>query len=138
MGITKSVFGVTKDGKQVDAFLIENNNNMKVNLITWGATLQRILVKDKDENEIDLLLGFDDMEGFENRHDYQGVIVGPVANRISKGGLTIDGERVPVTTTVIPARTSLLITVLFSIITSILQRPIKIKSIIAYKKIYSN
>ena len=83
MSITKSVFGMTKDGKQVDAFLIENNNNMKINLITWGATLQSILVKDKDENEIDLLLGFDDMEGFQNRHDYQGVIVGPVANRIS-------------------------------------------------------
>ena len=99
MSITKSVFGMTKDGKQVDAFLIENNNNMKINLITWGATLQSILVKDKDENEIDLLLGFDDMEGFQNRHDYQGVIVGPVANRISKGGLTIDGVKVPVTTT---------------------------------------
>lgn len=99
MSITKSVFGMTKDGKQVDAFLIENNNNMKINLITWGATLQSILVKDKDENELDLLLGFDDMEGFQNRHDYQGVIVGPVANRISKGGLTIDGVKVHVTTT---------------------------------------
>ena len=99
MSITKSVFGMTKDGKQVDAFLIENNNNMKINLITWGATLQSILVKDKDENELVLLLGFDDMEGFQNRHDYQGVIVGPVANRISKGGLTIDGVKVPVTTT---------------------------------------
>ena len=65
MGITKSVFGVTKDGKQVDAFLIENNNNMKINLITWGATLQSILVKDKDENEIDLLLGFDDMKALK-------------------------------------------------------------------------
>ena len=91
MSITKSVFGMTKDGKQVDSFLIENNNNMKINLITYGATLQSILVKDKSDNEIDLLLGFDDMEGFENRHDYQGMIVGPVANRISAGGLTIDG-----------------------------------------------
>ena len=27
---------------------------MKINLITWGATLQSILVKDKDENELDL------------------------------------------------------------------------------------
>ena len=38
MSITKSVFGMTKDGKQVDSFLIENNNNMKINLITYGAT----------------------------------------------------------------------------------------------------
>ena len=99
MSITKSVFGTTKDGKQVDAFLIENNNHMKINLITLGATLQSVLVKNKDGEEIDILLGFDDVEGFEERHDYQGMIVGPVANRISAGGITIDGKKVPVTTT---------------------------------------
>ncbi len=99
MSITKSVFGVTSDGRQIDEFLFENNNNMKISVITYGATLQKILVKDKNENEIDLLLGFDDVEGFENRHDYQGMIVGPVANRISAGGLNIDGVKVPVVTT---------------------------------------
>lgn len=99
MSITKSFFGTTADGRKVDAFLIENNNNMKINLITYGATLQSVLVTDKTGKEIDILLGFDDIEGFEERHDYQGMIVGPVANRISKGGLTIDGERFPVTTT---------------------------------------
>lgn len=99
MGITKSFFGTTADGRKVDAFLIENNNNMKINLITYGATLQSVLVTDKTGKEIDILLGFDDIEGFEERHDYQGMIVGPVANRISKGGLTVDGKKVPVTTT---------------------------------------
>lgn len=99
MGIAKSVFGVTADGKKVDAFLIENNNHMKINLITLGATLQSVLITDKAGKGIDILLGFDDVKGFEERHDYQGMIVGPVANRISKGGLTIDGTRFPVTTT---------------------------------------
>ena len=56
MSITKSVFGVTKDGKQVDSFLIENNNNMKINLITYGATLQSILVKDKNPLIASLIL----------------------------------------------------------------------------------
>ena len=99
MGITKSVFGTTADGRQVDAFLIENNNHMKIQVITYGATLQSVLVTDKTGKEIDILLGFDDMKGFEERHDYQGMIVGPVANRISAGGITIDGKKVPVTTT---------------------------------------
>lgn len=99
MAITKSQFGVTADGRQVDAFLIENKNNMKITVITYGATLQSILVKDKTGKEVDVLVGFDDMKGFEERHDYQGMIVGPVANRISAGGLTIDGKKVPVTKT---------------------------------------
>lgn len=97
MSITKSVFGTTADGRQVDAFLIENKNNMKIRVITLGATLQSILVTEKSGQEIDLLLGFDDVQGFEERHDYQGMVVGPVANRISAGGLTIDGEKVRVT-----------------------------------------
>lgn len=99
MSITKSYFGETADGRQVDAFLIENKNEMKIQVITLGATLQSILVKEQSGKEIDLLLGFDDVKGFEERHDYQGMIVGPVANRISAGGITIDGVKVPVTTT---------------------------------------
>lgn len=99
MSISKSLFGTTKDGRDVFAYLIENNNHMKINLITLGATLQSILVKNKDGEEIDILLGFDDVEGFQERHDYQGMIVGPVANRISAGGITIDGEKVAVTKT---------------------------------------
>lgn len=99
MSITKSCFGNTADGRQVDAFLIENKNNMKIQVITYGATLQKALITDKQGKEIDVLVGFDDMKGFEERHDYQGMTVGPVANRISAGGLTIDGEKVPVVTT---------------------------------------
>lgn len=99
MGITKSYFGDTADGKKIDAFLIENKNNMKIQVITLGATLQSITVTEKSGKEIDLLLGFDDVKGFEERHDFQGMTVGPVANRISAGGLTIDGEKVPVVTT---------------------------------------
>lgn len=99
MSVTKSVFGETKNGERVDSFLIENKNGMKINCITFGAALQAAYIKDKDGKEIDVLVGFDDMDGFENRHDYQGLVVGPVANRISAGGITIDGKKIPVTTT---------------------------------------
>lgn len=99
MSVTRSVFGETKNGERIDAFLIENKNGMKINVITYGATWQSAILPQKDGNEIDVLVGFDDMDGFENRHDFQGMIIGPVANRISAGGLTIDGQKVPVTTT---------------------------------------
>lgn len=94
MSITKSHFGDTADGRRVDAFLIENKNNMKIRVITLGATLQSIEVTEKSGKSIDILCGFDDVKGFEERHDYQGMIVGPVANRISAGGITIDGKKV--------------------------------------------
>ncbi|MCR4594066.1 MAG: galactose mutarotase [Clostridiales bacterium] len=98
MSVTKSLFGTNSKGQDINAFLIENNNHMKIQCITLGATLQKIELKDKDEKDIDILLGFDDVKGFEERHDFQGVTVGPVANRISDG-LTIDGKKVPVTKT---------------------------------------
>ena len=98
MSVTKSLFGTNSKGQDIYAFLIENNNRMRIQCITLGATLQKIELKDKDEKDIDILLGFDDVKGFEERHDFQGVTVGPVANRISDG-LTIDGKKVPVTKT---------------------------------------
>lgn len=99
MSVTKSIFGETSKGETVHSYLIENKNGMKINCITFGAALQAAYIKDKNDNEIDVIVGFDDMDGFENRHDFQGLTVGPVANRISAGGLTINGKKVPVTKT---------------------------------------
>ncbi len=98
MSVCKSLFGINKDGKEIYAYLIENSKGNRIQCITLGACLQKVEIKDKDDKYIDLLLGFDDVEGFEKRHDFQGMTVGPVANRISDG-LTIDGVKIAVTKT---------------------------------------
>lgn len=92
MSINVSAFGVLRNGYEIQKYTISNNNNVRVSIITYGATLAEIFVPDKNGDFKDVLVGFDDIEGFVERTDYQGVIVGPYANRIGNAKFSIDGE----------------------------------------------
>lgn len=91
MSVTISDFGSLKNGKKIDKYTITNSANVRVSIITYGATLAEIWVPDKKGEFNDILVGFDDIRGFEERTDYQGVIVGPYANRIGNSEFSIDG-----------------------------------------------
>ena len=93
MSIKKRLFGKTPQGEEVFEFVLANDN-AEVSLISRGAALRRLLVADKDGEKRDVLLGFDDLEGYIERSDYQGVAVGPFANRIEGGSLKIGGKEI--------------------------------------------
>lgn len=96
MAITKSLYGEL-NGVKVYTFTLENKNGMKAEIIEKGATLEKILVKDKNGNFIDILSGHDTLEGHTERSDYQGVVVGQYANRIKGGKFSIDGTEYSLT-----------------------------------------
>ncbi len=96
MAVTKSAYGVM-NGIPVSAFVIENQNGLKAQIIEKGATLDKLFIKDKKGNLIDILVGHDSLEGHVERGDYQGVVVGQYANRIKDGKFTIDGKEYNVT-----------------------------------------
>ncbi len=93
MSIIKTEFGVLSDGRKIEKYTLKNNNNMSVSVITYGATLTEINVPDKNGVFADVLVGFDDISGFVERTDYQGVVVGPYANRIGGSSFSIDGVK---------------------------------------------
>lgn len=90
MTVTKKPFGSMPDGSEVYEYTIENCNGVKVSVLTLGATLRSLNMKNKHGEEIDVLLGFDDVNGYLTLSDYQGASVGPVANRIGNGCFKID------------------------------------------------
>lgn len=96
MAVTKSIYGIM-NGNEVSAFVIENKNGLKAQIIEKGATLDKLFIKDKNGNLIDILVGHDSLEGHVERGDYQGVVVGQYANRIKDGKFTIDGKEYNVT-----------------------------------------
>ena len=87
----KKLYGITPSGEEVFQFTLENENAL-VTLLSRGATLDKLIVADKNGVKKDVLLGFDDLEGHMTRSDYQGVAVGPFANRIAGGRLNINGK----------------------------------------------
>ncbi len=91
MSVERTLFGELK-GEPVYRYTITNNNENSVGIITLGATLQSIVLKDKNGEPWDILLGFDTVEGYMTLSNYQGATVGPVCNRIGGAKFTI-GEK---------------------------------------------
>jgi len=93
MSIKKDWFGTMKDGSNVERFTLENSQGMLVQIITYGATISSIQVPDSEGNIDDVVLGFDDLEGYQSEQNpYFGACCGRYANRIAKGKFTLDGK----------------------------------------------
>jgi aldose 1-epimerase len=91
-GVTQMPFGKTPDGKEVDLYVLTNTNGMTAKVMTYGATLTELWVPDKDGKRADVLLGYDNLEGFLSKgNPYFGCIVGRVCNRIAKGKFSVGG-----------------------------------------------
>ncbi|XP_069684739.1 galactose mutarotase-like [Periplaneta americana] len=74
----------------VKRFTLSNKNGIRVEIINYGATITRIIVPDKTGNLDDVVLGFDDITGYQGPNNpYFGCIVGRVANRIQNGKFSL-------------------------------------------------
>ncbi|RYH02208.1 galactose mutarotase [Salipiger sp. IMCC34102] len=82
-----STFGQTSDGTPVEALSL-TDGTLTVTLVTYGARVQDVRLAGVDRS---LTLGSDRMADYEGVMQYHGALVGPVANRIGEGRVTIDG-----------------------------------------------
>ena len=89
--IYQNIFGVTKDGREVTAYTLEDGASRAV-VLSLGGILQSLVVPDRDGNPTDVILGYNDVAGYENHGGYLGALIGRFGNRIGKGKLVIDGK----------------------------------------------
>ena len=89
--ITSRSFGKTKDGREVLAFTFEDGAR-RATVLNLGGIIQSIVVPDKNGNPTDVILGYNDVAGYEEHGGYLGALIGRFGNRIEKGKLVIDGE----------------------------------------------
>lgn len=84
-------FGKTKNGLQTHLYFLENKNGIRACLTDYGATLVRLFVPDREGNLRDVVLGYDDVSGYEKGDAALGATVGRSANRIGGACLEIGG-----------------------------------------------
>ncbi|MBR3129952.1 MAG: galactose mutarotase, partial [Clostridia bacterium] len=94
--ITKRFFGTTKNGEDVHAYTLENDRGIAVTVLDYGATLQSVVLPHKGER-IDVLLGYDTIEEYEQNDGYLGASIGRYAGRIPDAILRIGEDAFPVT-----------------------------------------
>jgi aldose 1-epimerase len=73
-------------------FIITNARGMTAKLFSRGATLAELHVPDRLANLADVVLGFDDVSGYDSgANQHFGCTTGRFANRIHHGKFTLDG-----------------------------------------------
>ncbi len=94
MAVTKTVFGKTREGKEVELYTITNKAGMKAEVMTFGAILKSLYVPDKKGNLTDVVLGYDKLWMYFKNGSFFGATVGPSANRIGGACYKVNGKKV--------------------------------------------
>lgn len=90
-------FGKLSDGRRAGLYILRNSNGMVVSLTDYGAAIVSIAVPDRNGDLVDVVLGHDDVSGYENGHGSLGAVVGRFANRIGGAGFSLNGTRYELT-----------------------------------------
>lgn len=89
--ITKKLFGSTSKGEQATLYTMTNSNGSYVSITDFGGSIVSIVVPDKNGTMTDVVLGYDDVTGYEKQDTYFGALIGRCGNRIEKGRFTLNG-----------------------------------------------
>lgn len=85
------LFGVCPTGEPIYAWTIRGVGGIVLETISYGATVTRLLVPDRNGRLDDVVLGFNDLDSYLSRHPYFGSAIGRVAGRITQSTFTLDG-----------------------------------------------
>lgn len=88
----RSSFGKLADGRDVPAVTLTNRNGISATVIAYGATLQSVVMPDRNGTKADVALGYDNIADYVGKPQYFGSTVGRFANRIAKGRFALDGK----------------------------------------------
>ncbi len=90
MEFTSEPWGVTPDGDSVQLFTLKDDIIVKI--INYGGTIVSVQAPDSSGELGEVVLGFDDLQGYLDNKAYHGATIGRYANRIANGSFTLDGE----------------------------------------------
>src|SRR6516164_9457536 len=80
--IQKRAFGAA-DGQAVDLYVLRNKSGMEVAITNYGGAVVSLKVPDRAGKLADVVLGYDDLQGYVTDKAYLGGIIGRYANRIA-------------------------------------------------------
>ncbi|MBV9271647.1 MAG: galactose mutarotase [Candidatus Eremiobacteraeota bacterium] len=85
------LFGTLPDGQEVTACAL-HSDTIRAVVLSYGATLARLEVPDRDGVIQNVVLGYADLHGYVHGTDYFGATIGRFANRLAGGRFFLDGR----------------------------------------------
>ncbi|MCP9495611.1 MAG: galactose mutarotase [Pyrinomonadaceae bacterium MAG19_C2-C3] len=89
--VDKKSFGKLADGTNIELYTLTNARGVQADITNFGATLVALRVPDRAGKIADVVLGYDDVQGYATDEFYIGSIQGRYANRIAGGRFTLGG-----------------------------------------------
>ena len=80
------------EGKELRVYTLRNAHGMVAKLTNFGTILTELHVPGRDGKTADVVLGFDQPEGYLKGHPFFGATAGRVANRIGNAAFSLDGK----------------------------------------------
>jgi aldose 1-epimerase len=93
MSITKRKFGVLPNGQEVFCFKLLNSKGMRAEILNFGGILRSLVVPVKDNRFLDVVLGYDTIDGYLVNEENLGAAVGRLVGPVPHCLLEIGGER---------------------------------------------
>jgi aldose 1-epimerase len=92
MSVKVEPFGKTQDGQQVDIVTLTNSAGLRARITNYGGILVSMETPDRQGKLGDVVLGFDNLDGYLKPHPCFGAIIGRYANRIGGAKFSLDGR----------------------------------------------
>lgn len=90
--VTSAPFGKMPDGTGISVYTLVNSKGMEARIINYGGIVLSLKVPDKDGKLGDVVLGYDNLDGYLKVSPYFGALIGRYGNRIGKGLFALDGK----------------------------------------------
>ncbi len=84
-------FGRMPDGEAIQAIDLEGAGGLRLELLTYGGILRRLVLPTR-RGPVDLVLSLDDLPAYLADRDHLGTLVGRFGNRIAGGRFELDGQ----------------------------------------------
>lgn len=90
--VTEASWGALPSGEEVKLYTFRNGGGIEASITNYGGRIVRLKTPDRGGNLEDIVLGFDDLDGYLRKNPYFGALVGRYANRIANGEFKLDGK----------------------------------------------
>lgn len=91
--ISRQPFGKTADDTAVELFTLKNSRGMEARITNYGGIVVSLKVPDRRGRLDDVVLGYDNLQGYLRKNPFFGCLVGRCGNRIAGGAFTLDGKK---------------------------------------------
>lgn len=73
-------------------WIMDNGHGMRAEVLDWGCVIRSLTVPDRTGKPTDVVLGYDDISGYEAGSCFYGAFVGRYANRIKGASFQLNGQ----------------------------------------------